>query len=225
MTPSARYADVLPQLDVELVFTPAENSEAEDMLEVQSVKSIFSTNSVDYLLPENGLDLRFTRTVYRKVSNETLNGSSQYESLVQSIKESLRDVLVSGNASRDPSPLPAFCQISVPSDLQSLGDPISKDYITAEYLLPPLSDIRGAMTQQYDFDGRPLTYRFYESGPFLAARTTELLLKMELPGVASNSEHQQPQDSVENDFHAFYKASCNMAFRIHKAKYESTEAV
>jgi hypothetical protein len=225
MTPSARYADVLPQLDVELVFTPAKNSEAEDMLEVQSVRSIFSTDSVDYLLPENGLDLRFTRTVYRKVSNETLNGSSQYESLVQSIKESLRDVLVPSNASRGPAPLPAFCQISVPTDLQSLGDPTSKDYITAEYLLPPLSDIGGAMTQQYDFDGRPLTYRFYESGPFLAARTTELLLKMELPGAASNSEQKQPQDSVENDFHAFYKAACNMAFRIHKAKYETTEAV
>lgn len=225
MTPSARYAGEVPQLDVEVTFTPAENAEAEDMLEVQCVKSIFSTNSVDYLLPENGLDLRFTRTVYRKVSHETLAGSSQYESLVQSIKESLRDVLVSGNASRGAVPLPAFCQISVPGDLRSLHDPISTDSTTAEYLLPPLSDIRGAMAQQYDFDGRPLTYRFYESGPFLAARTTELLLDMELPGPASDLEHDRPQESVENDFHAFYNAACNMAFRIHKAKYETLEVV
>jgi len=225
MTPSARYARVLPQLDVEIAFTPAKNGEEEDMLEVQSVKSVFSTNSIDYLLPENGLDLRFTRTVYRKVSFETLTESSQYEPLIQSIKESLRDVLVSSIASRGAASLPAFCQILVPKDLQLLGDAIPNEPITAEYMLPPLNDIRGAMAQQYDFDGRPLTYRFYESGPFLAARTTDLFLDMELPGVASGLEHRQPQESVENDFNAFYKAACNMAFRIHKAKYETVDSL
>jgi hypothetical protein len=225
LTPSARFAGTHPQLEVEVIVTPSELAGARDAIEVQSVKSVFSTNSVDYLLPENGLDLRFTRTIYRKVSNETLNGSSHYEPLIRSITETLQDVLVSENSSLGSVPPPLFCQISVPGDLQSPGDPITKDYTSAEYLLPPLSDFQGAITQQYDFDGRPLTYRFFESGPFLAARTTELLLNMELPGPGSGTVSDQPQESVEDEFHAFYKAACDMAFKIHKAKFETAEAV
>ncbi|KAJ5308534.1 hypothetical protein N7476_009190 [Penicillium atrosanguineum] len=225
LTPSARFVDIVPQLDVEIIVTLADTTGAEDIIEVQSVKSVFSTNSVDYLLPENGLDLRFTRTVGRKVSSETLTGSSHYEPLVQSINESLQGVFVSGNSSLGSVPLPPFCQISVPSDLQSLGDPISNDHIIAEYLLPPLNDIKGAMTQLYGFDGRPLSYRFYESGPFLAARTTELFLNMELPDATSRLEPNLSQESVEDDFHAFYNAACKMAFKIHKAKFETSDAL
>lgn len=225
LTPSARFADTLPQLDVEILVTLAEMDGVEDTIKVQSVKSVLSTNSVDYLLPENGLDLRFTHTIGRKVSNETLTETSHYEPLVQSIKESLQGVLVSRNSSLGSVPLPPFCQISVPGDLQSLSDPISHDHITAEYLLPPLSDIEGAMTQLYDFDGRPLSYRFYESGPFLATRTTELLLHMELPNATSELEPNHSRESIEDEFHAFYNAACKMAFKIHKAKFETAEAL
>ncbi|KAJ5670816.1 uncharacterized protein N7477_006179 [Penicillium maclennaniae] len=225
LTPSAHFADTIPPLDVEILVNVAEMAGVEDTIKVQSVKSVLSTNSVDYLLPENGLDLRFTHTVGRKVSNETLTGSSHYELLVKSITESLQGVFDSRNSSLGPVPLPPFCQISVPGDLQLSGDPISNDHITAEYLLPPLSDIEGAMTQSYDFDGRLLSYRFYESGPFLAARTTELFLNMELPDATSRLEPNQPQESVEDTFHAFYNAACKMAFKIHKAKFETAEAL
>jgi hypothetical protein len=84
-------------------------------------------------------------------------------------------------------------------------------------MFPPLNDARGAAAQRYDFDGRQLSYRFYESGPFLALRSTEVSLDMAIP--QDHPLEGESQDPVEQHFHSFYNAACDMAFRIHKARY------
>lgn len=232
LIPSSRYANVAPELDVEIALPAEDNPEtADDGFDVRNVNAILSTNSVDYLLPENGLDLRFTRTVYQKLSNEAL---------MQSVEQALQDIRMSNPASRGSVPLPPFCHLSMPSEVvpssaasntgdpptcgqnshdQSLGSETQNHHVTVEYLFRPLGDIRSAAAQHYDFDGRRLTYRYYESGPFLPARTNEVLLDMELPGFGSNLAQDQTQDSLEQDFHAFYNAACDMAFRIPKARH------
>ncbi|KAJ5774374.1 hypothetical protein N7457_009270 [Penicillium paradoxum] len=219
----------LPELEIAV----AMNSNS-DGIDIHSVKAILATNSVDYLLPENGLDLRFTRTVSQDLFPEPSHSDStqglfehtphealpspETQALLQSLKSSLQSSFSSSEASGSPVPPPTFCNISLPRDLaqqhafqktqtNESGEPISEDSVTVEYMFPPLNDIRGAIVQKYDFDGRPLDYQYYESGPFLSARTHEVTLGMET----------DQSELLDNEFHSFYNAACDMAFKIHNS--------
>lgn len=214
--PSPRFAHIAPELDVEIVSGLRQSTgDTESSLDVRKVNVIVDTNSVDYLLPENSLDLRFTRTIYRKLWHEASTESPRYRSLLEDIKQSLQHAFVSSKASRSPVPLPAFCHLRVPGEHQSstsVETPI-------EYFLPPVNDVQGAVTQRYDLDGRQMNYRFYETGPFLAARTAEVTLGLDLPENTSRLALDEARGTIEHDFHAFYIAACDMAFRIHKARH------
>ncbi|KAJ5384653.1 hypothetical protein N7517_002564 [Penicillium concentricum] len=235
------HAGSPPELEIELAI----NSNL-DGVDVHSVKAILTTNSVDYLLPENGLDLRFTRTVsqdllYKTSPHSELPQSSfeqllsepsspQIQAMLQSLKVSLEGSIVGSGASKSPVPLPIFCSITLPCDLvpQSASQIKSKNLdesmtetensVTVEYMFPPLTDIRGAIVQKYDFDGRPLDYRYYESGSLLAARTNEVSLGMEIPQTDSAAENDQ-SEQLDQEFHSFYNAACDMAFKIHGNRY------
>ncbi|CAI7598327.1 unnamed protein product [Penicillium glandicola] len=225
-----------PELEVEV----AMNSNLDDV-DVHSVKAILATNSVDYLLPENGLDLRFTRTVsqdllYKPSSHPELPQSSsghrlpeysspQIHAMLQSIKVSLQSSIVSSGASQDPVPLPIFCNLTLPCGLaqqpasqkvqsQNSDESMAENSVTVEYMFPPLIDIRGALVQKYDFEGRSLDYRYYESSSLLASRTNEVSLGMEIGQIDSAAENNQPE-KLDHEFHSFYNIACEMAFKIH----------
>lgn len=202
----------LPELDVEFVPIPANGlEELQGAIDIKSVKFIIDTNSVDYLLPETGLDLRFTRTLYSQVSTDTTTDPAEYEELLNSIRQPLHDAFISQSGHCSSASLPAFGHMCLAKSSFQAGP--------AEYMFPPFNDARGAAAQRYDFDGRQLSYRFYESGPFLAARSTEVSLDMNIPQDAMHSVEGESQDAVEQNFHSFYNAACDMAFRIHKARY------
>ena len=224
LTPTSNTR-ALPELEIEV----AKGSQRNGEINVQSVKAIQSTNSVDYLLPENGLDLRFTRTISQDLLYQPPNSSQPAPSpdtqeLLQSIKKSLQGSFAATGAFRGPVPPPAFCNISLPQDIiqsatkAELKVP-SEGNISVEYMFPPLSDIRGAIVQKYDFDGRPLNYRYYESGPFLAARTNEVSLDMAIPPIDPVAENQKSKELIDHEFHSFYNAACDMAFKIHGNRY------
>ncbi|CAG8888179.1 unnamed protein product [Penicillium egyptiacum] len=229
-----------PELEIEV----AMNSNL-DGVDFHSVKAILTTNSVDYLLPENGLDLRFTRTVsqdllYKPSSNSELpqnsehllpepSSSPQVQAMLQSIKTSLQGPIVSSGASQGPVPLPVFCNITLPCDLvhqpasqkvksKRLDESRAEDSVVVEYMFPPLSDIRGAAVQKYNFDGRPIDYRYYESGSHLAARTNEVSLRMDIPQINPAAKNDQ-SEQLDHEFHSFYNAACDMAFKIHGKRY------
>lgn len=229
-----------PALEIEV----AMNSNL-DGVDVHSVKAIRTTNSVDYLLPENGLDLRFTRTVsqdllYKPTSDSELPQNSsehlfpepfspQIEAMLQSIKTSLQDSIVNGEASQGSLPLPVFCNITIPCDLvqqpashkvesKKLDESMAENSVTVEYMFPPLSNIRGAVVQKYSFNGRQLDYRYYESGSLLASRTNEISLGMEIPQIDSAAENDQ-SEQLDHEFHSFYNTACDMAFKIHGKRY------
>lgn len=239
LTPPAIHAGVFPELDIEVTVNPTRNdSRLGNGVEVRSVKAILTTNSVDYLLPENGLDLRFTRTVSRELLDASSESPSHHE-MVQSIKQSLRDLFARGH--RGPVPVPAFCQVSLPTDIfaspdsannnasmtekdtsdESLESTEPETNTTVEYMLPPLRDIRATASQQYDFDGRPLNYRFYESGPFLAAHTTEVSLGMGIPRDEPVLGNDSSPGPLDQEFHSFYTDACDLAFQIHRTKAEN----
>jgi hypothetical protein len=228
-----------PELEVEV----AMNSNL-DGVDIHSVKAILATNSVDYLLPENGLDLRFTRTVsqdllYKPSPHSELPQSSfedpllehssspQIQAMLESLQTSLEGSIVSSGALQGPVPLPIFCNIALPCDLvqqstsqksKTLDEPTAENSVSVEYMFPPLTDIRGAVVQKFDFDGRPLDYRYYESGSLLAARTNEVSLGMEIPHINSAAEDDQ-SEQLDHEFHSFYNTACDMAFKIHGNRY------
>ena len=95
---------------------------------------------------------------------------------------------------------------------------MAENSVAVEYMFPPLSDIRGAIVQKYNFCGRSLDYRYYESGSILAARTNEVSLGMEIPKIDSVAENGQ-SEHLDHEFHLFYNAACDMAFKIHGKRY------
>ncbi|KAJ5761243.1 hypothetical protein N7520_008399 [Penicillium odoratum] len=212
----------LPELDVEFASKSTSSTDSQGEIDIKSIKFILETNSVDYLLPETGLDLRFTRTLHSQAS-ETITDPAKYEELLNSIRQPLYNTFI--RSSSEAASLPAFSHIPLPRNLFQTSLRLATDgqVEPVEYMFAPLNDVRGAAAQRYDFDGRQLSYRFYESGPFLAARTTEISLDMDIPRQTIPSVDGESQDVVEPNFHAFYNAACDMAFRIHKARYADDE--
>lgn len=212
LIPFPGSSDNLPELDVEFVPRPANGSDdSQGAIDIKSVRFVLGTNSVDYLLPETGLDLRFTRTLYSPVSIDTITDPAKYEELLNSIRKPLHDSFISRSGDESSISLPAFGHICLAENPVQAGP--------AEYMFPPFNDARGAAAQRYDFDGRQLSYRFYESGPFLAARSTEVSLDMCIPQDTMHPVEGESQDAVKQNFHSFYNSACDMAFRIHKARY------
>lgn len=231
-------AQFLPALEIEVAI----ESQADGEMDILGVKAIKHTNSVDYLLPENGLDLRFTRTISQDLlhqpslnprlersSSPKLPHSPDTQAMLQSIKQSLRDSFAAIESSSSPVPPPTFCNVALPqtiiqqfalkSQLKESKANTSESNVTAEYMFHPLSDIRGALVQKYDFNGRPLHYQYYESGPFLAARTNEVSLFMPISPVAPATGKIDSQKLLDHEFHDFYNAACDMAFKIHANRF------
>lgn len=238
LTPTSSYAGVVPPLEIEFAVRRREDTlGAENDLVVRTVKAVLGTNSVDYLLPENSFDLRFTRTVYRDLlseSHDSLSDSPSHQAMLQSIQQYLLGMLVAHGAKDNLDTFPVFCRIPVPNDVlpQSISESHGISHtaegelnntehgnaVTAEYMFPAVSNSWDTAVRQYDFQGRRLSYSFYESGPFLAARTTEVTLQMDIPlNAASNTDHDQPHETLEQGFHSFYQAACDLAFQINWA--------
>lgn len=232
LKPSSKFSGLAPELEIEYLLHESEGEDSGPSVEITSLKSILETSKVDYLLPENAIDLRFTRTAHRKITNEILGESPHYRQLVRNIEQSLvRDIASASTAAGSwrRATLPPFCQVSLPRGLllspeeeamgDSLWDPLLQNNLEVEYMYPPLHDIRGSTVQYHDLDGRELSYRFYESGPFLAGRTTEVAMTVDIPQQDANiqPDADEFQRSVEHRYHEFYTAACDMAFKIKSA--------
>ncbi|KAJ5748360.1 uncharacterized protein N7511_010056 [Penicillium nucicola] len=229
LTPTAD-AGTFPELEITLITKRHKDIQnSDDAFEIQSVKAILATNSVDYLLPENGLDLRFTRTISRDLLHEN-SCPSDFQTMLQDIKQSLRSSFMAGGVSR--GPLSPFCKISIPNDVQkvirsshkptpkkSRDSEIQGSNTTVEYMFPPLNEVRGTAIQTYEFGDRNLEYRHYESGPLLAARSNEVSLTTQIPHGDPTSESDQAQELLHHNFHSFYNTSSDMAFKIHGSRY------
>lgn len=229
--PSALYADTFPPLEMEFEVKEMDSSSgACNHITLRSATAILSENSVDFLLPENELDLRFTRTIHHNLLNGVNNSPSLHgvESLEDQMKKSLRGTISMDSETAPLVPLPEFCRISLPKSVLKHAKELGKstEYTTAEYMFKPVNDARGTQVHRYDFHGQQLNYNYYESGPFLASRTTDLSLDMDLSKahddqseapVEDTSQQQPPQSPLQRTFSAFYNDACHLAFELDRA--------
>lgn len=214
LVPSALHANIFPQLDLEVCLQEDPDPEAKPELIVQSAKAILAQNSVDYLLPENGLDLRFTRKMYCDLPQESWQESAN------TLKTTLRNNFIQDrpNDSGDVS-LPTFFQLLLPREIlnQKNLSGSEKDFVTAEYMSLPLVDRRGTYLHRYSYEDKRLSYSYYESGPFYPSRTMDLSLDMDLPSDAKVSEKGE-LDELLQKFNSFYGSACKLAFELDTAR-------
>ncbi|KAE8383632.1 mitochondrial inner-membrane-bound regulator-domain-containing protein [Aspergillus bertholletiae] len=212
LVPSAVHANIFPQLELDVGINPGG---FETEYNVQNAKAILSQSSVDYLLPECSLDLRFTRTLTHDVLE-----NFGVDRPLEPLQGSLRDFFSKAMNYEGETPLPAFSQLSIPNHLLvETGEERDPDgFTTAEYMYLPVNDFRGTRLHQYDFENHRLNYSFYESGPFSAHRTTDIFLDVDM----TDASEQAPKDSnsqepVQQGFNAFYKAACSLAFDLDRS--------
>ncbi|OJI90214.1 hypothetical protein ASPTUDRAFT_114290, partial [Aspergillus tubingensis CBS 134.48] len=221
LVPSALNANVFPQLELEVTAkTSSTPEDATPDFSIRSAKLILSESNVDYLLPENGLDLRFTRKLTRELLPQSQDSNSFS---LSNIEESLRSLFSRTSTTDGELPLPPFTQVTLPRDIlpQDAADS------SAEYIFLPVSDIRGTRIHKYDFRGQQLNYAFYESGPFNPYRTTDLFLNMDMTdgSASADSNVDVSSENVSRDaaaskdeFHTFYNTACALAFELDRAR-------
>ena len=221
LVPSAIHQGIFPQLELEATMkAPLDESHTGLEIAVSSAQAVLSQNSVDYLLPESGLDLRFTRKLTRDVSEECGEGRS-----LDGLRGTLQGLLAKSQGFDDVL-LPVFYQITLPNRFLNRTEPgqDANGHTTGEYMFMPVDDIRATRAQQYEFQNQQLSHSYYESGPFLAHHTTDLTLDMDLTGgsesllssESSANEDAAPQ-TLEDKFDSFYSASCSLAFKVDRA--------
>lgn len=229
--PTALNADIFPPLEVELeVKAIGSSSGSGNSISLRSATAILSDNSVDFLLPENELDVRFTRAIHHNLLNGSNNSPRIHgvESLEETMKKALRGTIAIDDLTTSQMPLPEFCRISLPKSVLKHGKEPgnSTEYATAEYMFQSVNDIRGTQVHRYDFHGQQLNYLYYESGPFSADRTTDLYLDMDMPESYDRPsktpaelpyKQYSPQDTLQREFSAFYNNACHLAFELDRA--------
>ncbi|KAI9045722.1 putative respiratory complex assembly protein Rmp1 [Aspergillus affinis] len=216
LVPSWKHANVFPTLDIEFSLDVMQNDvDLTDKVRLQNFKTILSESTVDYLLPENGLDLRFTR----KLTRDLLEGAEINPSFLD-LQETLNGVFLKARANREDRPLPAFIDLSLPnhvlSNASENADPSGES--VGEYMFMPVNSIRTTSLHRYYYRGHALNYSYFESGPYYAHQNTDCFLDFSLAKGSSVSAHSKPSDSVQAiDFNSFYKAACALAFDVDKA--------
>ncbi|KAN0079767.1 Mitochondrial inner-membrane-bound regulator domain containing protein [Elaphomyces granulatus] len=202
LSPSTTNTHILPPLELEIEVRLNPQSQSSPNLVLRKAKAVLLENNIDYLIPENNLDLRFTRTIYRNISDiscgSKADGSVQNDdSLSLAIRGCLQHVSLTSRGLKDStSSLPAFCHLSLPKEavelnwtqktsytsdlvkLNAVEDP--SEYVKAEYMFPPLNALSDSRILLYDFDGERLNYGYYESGPLFANHNTCVSLDMDV---------------------------------------------
>ncbi|THC96997.1 hypothetical protein EYZ11_003501 [Aspergillus tanneri] len=219
LVPSFRYADAFPELNVEVTTQKTHAASGSSIeLSLQSAKAVLTESNVDYLLPENGLDLRFTR----KLTRELLE-APQEDSLLRDLRDTLQ-VFSKARMHREDMPLPPFFQISLPNEFLRNGngthDP--NGHTTGEYMSLPINDIQGTRIHRYDFRGYQLNYSSYETGPYYPNRTTDCFLDMDMSENSqlypdSSSAPSDLSNGTSRDFNSFYTTACELAIELDKA--------
>ena len=203
LTPSPFYSEVLPRLEFEVSAGPSQDGD----LNFSIARAIIGEQKVDYLLPECGLDLRFSRAMYRDLLPSS-SSSPGFEGLFgESIYNCITRLLSDTGSSQ-----PAFWSIPVPKSLQLRES--SEDVVMGEYIIPPFEDILDSCVDHYDFHGKRLSYRGYCAGPFFPRHTTDLFLSMTVPTPVPKDE----RETFDKEFHAFCNTACRLAYDVDTAK-------
>lgn len=224
LVPSAIHAGIFPSLDLEVALEEKDESHTPNTeLVVHSAKATMAQNSIDYLLPENGLDLRFTRTIQHDLLSEETREKTRC--LIDAVQKRLSGIYVGERPPGTDIPLPSFIPLSIPEDLLPLAEqnPSSsrkkadESTTEAEYMFLPVNDRRGTLLHRYNFHDQRLNYSYYESGPFHPPRATDLYLDVALDKIKSGSSESDATTETMDKFRSFYGTACRLAFELDAA--------
>lgn len=242
LVPSSAYITILPRLEFEVTVTRTKSLAGSSAdVKLRSAKAIFGGRNIYYLLPECGLDLRFTRNVYRDListNNNNFSTSKGADTFMAAVNNCLQDLFSKYEGSGTEG-LPAFCRIPVPKSLFRPQKEVPReekdgnDVVLVEYIIPPFKDLRDSRIDHYDFYGERLSYRHYETGPFLPERGTDLFLSMDLPDVGdvqptTSTDSSEPasalageagplEDTLRAEFNSFCRTAYRLALEVDKA--------
>ncbi|KAL4793571.1 mitochondrial inner-membrane-bound regulator-domain-containing protein [Aspergillus venezuelensis] len=213
LEPSAAHVDKFPSLELEIVVST--DLYGKDSVDICSVKAVLAESSVDHLLPESVVDVRFTR----KLTHELLNGTES-SLLLETLFEDIQGCFRKSMTSNVEIPLPTFTSLTLPNHvLRSKGQSSDEQgQSTAEYMYVPVSDVQGTHVSRYGIRNTELHYASYDSGPYGAPTTTDLYLRMESAdetdpdNVVSNAA-PTPQPSAKQ-FNSLYGTACAVASHL-----------
>lgn len=216
LVPSAIHAGISPSLNLEVSLQQKDEPTSSIVeLVLHSAKATISQNSVDYLLPENGLDLRFTRTLQHNLLSDKSREASG--PLVDAVHKYLSSVYATQRPRGTDVPLPPFIPLPVPKTLLLAEDKFTSESTSeAEYMFLPINDRRGTLLHRYDFHDQRLNYSYYESGPFNPPRAMDLYLDTTLASPEPEAAAVSDTDSLDK-FRAFYGSACRLAFDLDAA--------
>ena len=221
LLPSDANVLIFPPIELELDM-PVSDSPPR----IRKATVLFHEASTDLLLPENALDLTFTRSVHfdlmPEYDAETLTSRHGNAETTASILKCVEKLRCNHPITLPQPPVPAFCRIAVPKKLVPAGasathggDGGSGTTVEGEYMFPPLQSFLGSRIGLFDYRGLNLSFSHYNSGPILAAQTTHLSLEM----------GQKPLKYMTRDypdtFRSFYKRACHLAFELGETKREN----
>ncbi|KAL4953426.1 mitochondrial inner-membrane-bound regulator-domain-containing protein [Aspergillus filifer] len=213
LEPSAAHADKFPPLELDIVVST--DIYGKDSVDIRSVKAVLAESSVDHLLPESVVDVRFTR----KLTHELLHGTES-SPFLETLLEDIQDCFRKSVTSNVEVPLPTFTSLTLPNHvLQSKGQSSDEQsQSTAEYMYLPVSDVQGTHVSRYGIRNTELYYASYDSGPYNAPTTTDLYLRMESadetdPDNVVSTAAPPPQPSAKQ-FNGLYGTACAVASHL-----------
>jgi hypothetical protein len=225
LTPSSTNTHPMPLLEVEIGVKDGEDlAPSASGFVVRKVRTIVKEDSIDYLLPENGLDIRFIRTSYRNLLDtpgrtfeSDVSTRDDAASVLEEIKRCLEQVIANYDVFGDAA-LPAFCHLQLPRsavETSSSSGGQSTGTIGGEYLFPSVASFLGTRRFLYDFHGEKLSYGYSESGPLFPEKTTHLSLEMDVvKGGRVSEKNLSDEEILQKEFLSFYRTACKVAFEL-----------
>ena len=205
LIPSTSNVQNFPPIELELEMLPSKgSSEWSSSPTLRRAAAIIHERSVDLLLPETTLDLRFTRVLHYDLrqGHNTLDADlkGEHTTVLSRILDCVESLQYNFPLSRTQPPVPPFCRLSIPRkllqenillgqsqpelgatlDASEVPDQAMEAEIEGEYIFPPFQSLMGSRTAIFKYKDLELNYAHYNSGPMLPIHTTNVTLFLNL---------------------------------------------
>lgn len=215
LIPSPFNTHEAPPIELELDIPVSDSASKPN---IRTANAILNEKNMDLLLPQNTLDLRFTKTICHDLSPESVpTAQHENDATMASILKSVQDLGYRLPLTEPQPPAPPFCHLMIPKKLlfgvnkknSPRQDTVSGDeLVEVEYMFPPLRSLLGSRLEVFNYKGLNLGFSQSFTGPMLADQTTNLSVAMEVvPGV-------RPKNCSSASFDQFYGHACNLAFEL-----------
>lgn len=222
LIPSPFAAHEAPAIELELDLS---TSDPASKPSIRTARAVLNERSMDLLLPQNTLDLKFTKTIFYDLLEEGfVADKSESDATVASILKSVEPLGYRLPLTQTQPPVPPFCRLMIPKKLlleadkknsprqdSSSGD----ETVEVEYMFPPLRSLLGSRFEVFNYKDLNLSFSRSFTGPMLADQTTNLSLGMELVSAVGSGR------SSSASFNTFYGRARALASELSDMEREA----